>query len=402
MTGDRHRQGRNESRGVWLLAAGQTVVWACLYYGFAALLPRWEAALGWGKATLSLGLTVAVLTAAAAAPLAGRAVDAGRGTALLGLGAAVGAVGLTLLAATESRAGFLAAWTVIGAAQAACLYEPCFAVTTRALGALARPAVTRITLVAGFASTLAFPAWTAGAEALGWRGAALAAAAVCAAVGAPLLVSGARSLEGAAGPAAPRRPRREDDAAARAALGRPAFWLIGIGFSAMALNHGILLNHILPLLAERGVAEGTAVAVAATFGPAQVAGRLGAMAVERRVGAAPMAAVAFSAAVGAALLLAIAGGATSVLFAFAAAQGAAFGLVSLLRPVVTAERLGLKAFGRVSGLLAAPYLAASAAAAPLGAALWSLGGYGLAVACAALCAALGLAATLALARAPRA
>ena len=64
---------------VRLLALGETLVWAGLFYSFPALLPHWERDLGWSKTTLSGAFTLALVASAAAAPFAGRLVDRGRG-----------------------------------------------------------------------------------------------------------------------------------------------------------------------------------------------------------------------------------------------------------------------------------------------------------------------------------
>ena len=50
---------------VWLLALGQTLIYAGCYYSFPALLPDLEAATGWTKAELALGPTLAFLIMAA-------------------------------------------------------------------------------------------------------------------------------------------------------------------------------------------------------------------------------------------------------------------------------------------------------------------------------------------------
>ena len=64
-------------RPVFLLAAGQTLVWAGLYYVFPALLVRWETALGWSRTDLTAAITLAILLSALSSPLAGRLIDAG-------------------------------------------------------------------------------------------------------------------------------------------------------------------------------------------------------------------------------------------------------------------------------------------------------------------------------------
>lgn len=382
-------------RGVLLLALAQTLIWAGLYYSFAALLLSWEDELGWAKTALTPGLTAAVLVAAFVSPLAGRAIDAGHGRAVLSLGALAGAAALASLSLVASPWAFVAVWTAIGAAQGFCLYVPCFSFVTRTLGDGARAAIIRITLIAGFASPIAFPSGALLADALGWRGAVVAFAVVVALVGVPLAHAGASLLQALAAADAPTR-RSDDRAALARAMRRGQFWLIALAFPLMGLNHGILLNHLIPLLVERGMAEALAVTAASLIGPMQVAGRLAMMRVDARVGGVTMAAVAFGGVAAAALVLLAAGASPVLAFLFAAMQGAFYGLVSVLQPVVTAEALGRAGFGAISGRLAVPYLAGFALAPHLGALLWAAGGYDLAVAVAAALALLGAAVMLVL------
>ena len=386
---------------ILMLAAGQTLVWAGLFYSFAALLPVWEADLGWSKAQLSLGFTLALLAAGLLAPLAGRVVDAGAGRALLGFGAIAGALALVGLAQVNSPLMFIAVWVLIGAIQAASLYEPCFAFVTRATGPGARVAITRITLIAGFASTLAFPSLNLLAGAFGWRMAVLIAALVLALLAAPLMFFGALLLERESTHSPAQSSPGGDKAALRAALARPEFWLIAAAFSFLALNHGILLAHILPLLADRGVAAGAAILAASMIGPAQVAGRVVMMRLESRLGTGQVALWAFGTACLSAVVLWLAGLAPVLVFLFAILQGAAFGVMSILRPVMLAETLGLDAFGAISARVARAYITASALAPFAGAQLWRLGGYDLVILSALVLAAASLASAMLLRRLER-
>ncbi len=375
---------------VMMLAAGQTLVWAALYYSFAALLLTWERTLGWSKSELTLGLAAAVLVSAFGSPITGRIIDAGLGRWLLGLGALGGAIALALLAAAKTPLVFVLIWAAIGVAQAACLYEPCFAFITRVSGSASRRVITRVTLVAGFASPIAFPTGALLAHSLGWQGAVLVMAAVVALVGAPLLFIGASLLEGGSDEIVPAERRTESRALLRAAARRPQFWLIGLAFPAMALNHGILINHIVPLLVDSSFTEATAVTIASVVGPMQVAGRVAMMLSERHVGSLTLTILAFAGVAVAALFLMAAGASLLLAFAFAATQGAAYGVISILKPVVTAEFLGRAAFGSIAGWLALPYLACYAVAPFVGALLWEIGGYDLVIPAAGAIALLGI------------
>lgn len=359
---------------VWLLALGQTLIYAGCYYSFPALLPDLVAATGWTKGELALGPTLAFLVMAALTPFTGRLVDKGLGGEMLVWLPVLCALGVAGLGFTGSLSAWLALWALIGVAQAGSLYETCFAFLTRRLGDGARAAITRVTLVAGFAGTLAFPLGHWLGSALGGQGALVAFAGLVL-LAAPLNAVAVRQLrrrERAGTEPAPSPP-----GVLQAALRRPAFWAIALGFLAVYLNHGILITYALVLFAERGAAPGLAALAAACIGPAQVAGRLVLMASGARVttGQATMASLGSMVVAGA--LLWLAGVAPWLIFAFALAQGAGIGLTSILRPVLIAEILGRQGFGAISGAAAVAPILASAAAPSVGAGLLALGGPGL-------------------------
>ena len=151
------RQARPEAVAVWLLAVGQTLIYAGVYYAFPALLPDLQAATGWSVATLAAGPTLSFLMMAGLTPVTGRLVDLGYGGEMLTWLPVMAALALAGLGFASAPWQWLLLWAVIGVAQAGCLYETCFAFLTRRLGDGARPAITKVTVVAGFAGTLAFP-----------------------------------------------------------------------------------------------------------------------------------------------------------------------------------------------------------------------------------------------------
>jgi len=131
----------------------------------------------------------------------------------------------------------------------------------------------------------------------------------------------------------------------------------------------------LPLLAERGVPADTAVFAASMIGPMQVTGRLAMMAAERRVSSRFITIACFLAVLGAIVCLWGAGAAPMLLVGFVVLHGSGYGVTSIMRPVVTRDIMGQRDFGAISGAMATPYLAASAAAPFLGSLLWEAGGY---------------------------
>ena len=81
------------------------------------------------------------------------------------------ALGLALLALAQGPLGLCAAWLLLGIGMGAGLYDAAFATLARLYGSEARSAITGITLIAGFASTVGWPLTAALEHSLGWRGA---------------------------------------------------------------------------------------------------------------------------------------------------------------------------------------------------------------------------------------
>lgn len=362
--------GARRNRAVPALGIAQTLIWAGLYYVFPALLPTWKAELGWSPAVLAGAFTLALVVQALAAPLAGRLIDAGHGRALMAGGAGGGAAGLVVLSQVEAVWQFYAVWAWLGLMMAGGLYDACFSYVTRTFPDDARRIITRITLFAGFAGTVSFPLAHYCAQAFGWRASLLVFAALIVLVAVPLLLTLPRPGHAAAPP-----PAEVHRAAREAALRAPAFWLLAAVFAAIALNHGMIVTHLLPLLSSRGLPLELAVLAASCVGPMQVVGRLALMAVERRyamdqVMAGTVAALFLASA---ALLLAPWWPALAIVFVIL--QGAGIGIVSIARPVLIADRLGREAFGVVNGRMASIFIAATALAPTVAALLWQIGGY---------------------------
>lgn len=383
---------------VWALALGQTLGYACLFYVFAALILAWHADLGWDKASFAAGPMLATLLAAGLAPLAGRMVDRGHGPELLAGGAVVGGLSLLWLAHVNSPTGWLIGWAGLGLAQAACLYETCFAFLIRRLGPDARSAIIRVTLVAGFASTLAFPAGALLAEHLGWRGALMTAAAVTLLLTLPLHWWGGRQIRRQAPPPTAGEAASDRGGLVRA-LRRRGFWVLAGVFALVSLNHWMIISFLVPVFVLQGVAPGLAVFAAATVGPAQVAGRMVLLHYEARVGNARATVITLGMAVAAAVVLWAAGLAPVLIFAYTLMQGAAVGVMTILRPVLISDVLGRASYGTIAGAIQIPALLASAGAPMLGALMLDGPGLGALLGLSVLLSVLALVGCLALNRA---
>ena len=369
-----------KDRAVILLALGQIVVWAGLFYIFPALLLQWELATGWSKSSLAGAISVAVFASAICSPIVGRIIDGGRGPLVMAISALLGGFCLYLLSHIQTLWQFYTCWIFIGACLAGCLYEPCFALITRARGSEARRTILNITLIAGFASAISFPVANHLTDLYGWRIAIRLFAIFVMIAGTPLLWIGANLIE--------NNPLRSEDsnrdAPAQAAeensrqfLASRLFWFLAIGFALLGIVHGITRHHLLSILDDKGLHSEVAIIAASFIGPMQVAGRLVMMACGERVSNHAIGVSCFIAMSVSIIALWLAGAAPVLLVTFVILFGGGYGMVSVVRPVLARDILGDRHFGTKSGALATLYLSGTAIAPYLGAVVWSAGGYDL-------------------------
>jgi ethanolamine utilization microcompartment shell protein EutS len=364
-----------KDRPILYLAVGETLVWAALLYVFPAMIVRWEEAFGWSKTELTGAITLAIFMSALASPIAGRLIDHGLGAAMMAGSALAGGVCLVALSMVTTLVQFYVVWAIIGILLAGCLYDPCFALITRARGAEAKRGIILITLVAGFASTISFPAIHVLADDYGWRTAVQVFAGVVVFVAVPLMWLGASGVEKTG--THPDRAASLSLAGRNAFLGRAVFWFLAVGFGFAAILHGVTLQHLLPILDDREISTDVAVMAASFIGPMQVAGRLAMIAAEKHVSIHGVTIACYGLMCGSVVLLLAAGSVPELLVAFVIFYGGAYGTLSIIRPLVARELLGGGNFGAKSGALSLIYLCGSASAAYLGSLIWGLGGYDL-------------------------
>jgi MFS family permease len=302
----------------------------------------------------------------------GAAIDRGHGRAVLCAGSLLAGVGFFGWSLVSQPWMLYAVWRLLGAAMAMTLYDPAFMVLAKRYPQRYRDAITALTLVGGFASTLSFPAVNALLAWVGWRDTLRLLGVLLLLVVLPLH---AWALRGPAlGPSPPSHDSRAD-ATLRQALHAPAFWLLAGSFTLYALASAALWAHVMPIFVSKGFDPLQATAVLVWFGPAQVLGRvlyvwLGRGLSLRRVGGAVLLGIPLSF-----LVLALAQRQEPLLL-FVVLFGIANGLVTIVRGAIVPEYFGRSHVGRISGLMSGLSLLARAAA-PLLAAwmlLW-LGGY---------------------------
>ncbi len=259
------------------LGSSVTIAYASTYYILAILAKDIAQSLGLAVSTVFLAFSVALLVSAVLGPWAGRLVDHYGGRRVLSFNSLVFAAGLAALSAVQGPVGLFAAWMLIGVAMSAGFYEGAFSALVRMYGATARPAITGITLIAGFASTIGWPLTTWLNLEFGWRGACLAWAAIHLLIALPLNLSlpsakKAQTVDGVDA-AAPASPALASQPPAKAPPPSTS-WLLAFVFGATWFTATAMAAHLPQLLQANGVGLASAIAFASLVGPAQVAGRL--------------------------------------------------------------------------------------------------------------------------------
>jgi MFS family permease len=270
MTNARSSERHYDRRLVGWLSLAQLITWGSVFYTFSLLMEPVERELGLTRAQSSLAFSLALLAEGALGYPVGRWIDQGYERAVMTGGSLLVAACLALHSAVHSAAAFYLVWAGLGAALAATLYNPVFAVVTRRFPRDFRRAIITLTFLGGLASTVFIPlsAWLI--HSLGWRHALWVLAALHLLVCAPLH---AVLLRGAPPALATVAPGSAADSPALYLRSAP-FLLIGVFVVCMMSVTAALPPHMISLLRGNGLAEAWVIAIPASIGVLQVLGRL--------------------------------------------------------------------------------------------------------------------------------
>lgn len=342
------------------LGTAQTLAWASSYYLPAMLAAPMAHDLGVATSTVFAAFSVALIVSALLGPFAGRAIDrhGGRpvlvGTNLLFAAALVG------MALAQGPVGLFAAWVLMGVAMGSGLYEAAFASLVRLYGQGARGAITGITLIAGFASTVGWPL-TAWLELeWGWRTACVAWASLHLLLGLPLnwrlptipqthdVPASAQPTETPPSAATKTAPAsvRPGQSASRTSI------LLALVFAITLFISTAMATHLPRLLLAGGVPLAMALVFAGLVGPAQVAGRLLEYSLLRRIHPLMSARLAGLMHTLGALAFLIFGVPAGALFTLL--HGAGNGVLTIAKGTLPLVLFGARNYGARQGLLMVP------------------------------------------------
>ena len=162
--------------GWWItftLALTETISWGIVYYAFTVFITPMQRDLGWSKAELTGGFSLALLVMGGMAFPVGVWIDRHGARLLMTTGSIAACLLVIAWSQVTDKALFYLIWAGLGVCAAAILYEPAFAVVAAWFVKKRGKALTTITFAAGLASTIFIPLSDALLHAVGWRDAIL-------------------------------------------------------------------------------------------------------------------------------------------------------------------------------------------------------------------------------------
>ena len=350
-------------RMVWALAFTETVSYGVLYYSFAVFLVPMRDELGASTAQLSGALTLALALTGIGGVVVGRWLDRFGARWVMTAGSLLGAASVVAWSQAQGLVQLYVAFTGIGLASAAVLYEPAYAVINTWFRRDRHKALFTLTVVAGFSSTIFLPASQFLIEVVGWRPALLVLAAVLAICAVPHGVLLRRSpsdlglvpdgrpdddLE----PSAANVPPADGDVSpyrgAGAAWRQPAVRWLTLATALQMVAIAAVAVFLVAYLLETGAPPGLAALAAGGLGALSVTGRVVLTVLATRLGIGHVtAAMLVGQSVGVAMLFLLPQPAATVVFVLL--FGVGFGVLNIARPALLGSYVPAGVFASVSG-----------------------------------------------------
>ncbi len=364
---------------LWLSVA-QLISWGTLFYMFSLLLEHFERDLALSRVDAALAFSLALLMEGVLAMVVGRLIDAGWARAVMCAGSTLAGVSFMGISQVQNQWQLYAAWIAIGVAMSGTLYQPAFSVLIRRYPADFRRAIITLTFLGGLASTVFIPlgAWLI--SAFGWRVAVIALGALHLLICLPIHAYWLRGE--------PAAQAHHHGIGAKKLIefthhfpfwGLAAFFVL---FSGITTAMG---GHLVSILRERNLPEAWVIAIPASIGALQVAGRLLLFFTEKSMDVHKANRWIPTLLPAALFVLALGLQSTWVAIFYALLYGMANGMITIVKATAMATYVSRERAASLNGLLGLPTAIARAVAPSMLAALWvATGNYtlGLAVLCA--------------------
>lgn len=252
------------------MGMSQIIGYGTIFYSYAIVAPGFAAEFKVDAAVPFTIISIALLISGLASPFLGRQIDRHGAPRIMVLGSI--AVGVVYVAAALAPSFALLATLIVllQVIAVAVLYGASFPTLAQFGGAGARKAITQLTLISGFASSVFWPlsGWLVGE--FGWRGTFLIYAALHLMIALPIHLLIARRAPGRAAVVA-AAPLGDPKGVVRP---RFAFWMVALSFGITGILSTALVVHLVPIL-EMSALGSNVYLVSMIVGPSMVLVRLG-------------------------------------------------------------------------------------------------------------------------------
>lgn len=322
-----------------------------ILYSFGAFVAPIRDDTGWSNASISAAFAIATMGGGVLALSTGRFLDRVGARPVMGVTLTTGSALLLLSAGASAAWQFVVAWGAGGAIASAGLhYNATMAVTARITTAAERPrAYTWLTVIGGLASPVAYPLAGLFLELWGWRPALRAMVGFMVVLSLPALVwvRGDREVLARGGDHQDHTGGGFADVRSALRSSVVQRWLLASS-AAMAGLVAIQVHHVGAIEAT-GVSIGLASTMAGIRGLLSLPGRAAAATVTNRVGLVNALRLTYVTMTAGTLAL-VAAGAIAWVWLFVVLTGVAFGSVSPLQGLYSAELYGQQRIGTLLGV----------------------------------------------------
>ncbi|MBP1850906.1 MFS transporter [Rhizobium halophytocola] len=295
------------------------------------------------------GLTVMMVTGGLLGPLTGRLLSRHGAARVLASGSVSFALGLALLALAAGPILYFAAWGLLGIGAAFGLSVPCYAAVVEREGQDAKRTIALLMIFTGLSAAIFWPIWSALDGIIGWRNAALLAAALQFFVLAPLHLFALPKV--VAHDDTKRAAAAIEPLALTPAMAMTAIVLIGLVSAAFNLVGVGIGTQLIPFLQSAGATP----ALALQLGSLRSVFGISARAVDLVTGKRGSALLSGTIAAGLILvslpLLWFSGGNPVLLLAFVACYGFGSGIAAVTRALLPLSFVSPARYARVSANL---------------------------------------------------
>jgi len=256
-------------RLVLALGVGQIFAWGTSFYLLSVIAKPLSESIGTTTAMAFAGLTLAFISAGLCAPGVGVLIERFGGRPVLAASSLLLALGLALMGSVESLTSYFIAWSILGAAMSAGLYDAAISALGKLYGSEARPLISELTLYGGFASTICWPITAYMVSHYDWRAACYLYAAVHLLICMPLHLIALPKYRD------PAKEHHSSQSVLREANFRWGdFLLVAVVLTIAAALASVIAQHAVMLLQGVGYSIAAAVSLGMLIGPSQVASRI--------------------------------------------------------------------------------------------------------------------------------